>query len=276
MVKKQIIMESALELFADNGIEATSIQQITEKCGISKGAFYLAFSSKAELVIGIIDNFLSEIVADVERSVSSENPTNELLYKFYYTNFSAFEKRSDFARILMKEQSTSFSAELLEKFIEYDQHMNSIVFSILDRQFGEIDGSMYPDLVYLIKGFLKIYAELLLLSKYPIDIEVLCHALVERTKIIAEHATIQFISKEFLYFPKSTDLAPTKEELMALLKRTREEMADSIVLQSIDLLIDDLNSPQLSPAVIQGLLKNLRSHSHSKWTAYLFELYLSK
>lgn len=39
MVKKQLIMDKALELFAKQGFEATSVQQITDHCGISKGAF---------------------------------------------------------------------------------------------------------------------------------------------------------------------------------------------------------------------------------------------
>ncbi len=43
-------MEKALELFSEQGFEATSVQQITERCGISKGAFYLSFKTKDELV----------------------------------------------------------------------------------------------------------------------------------------------------------------------------------------------------------------------------------
>ena len=49
MTKKQMIVDSAIELFAQKGIEATSVQQITAHCGISKGAFYLSFKSKDEL-----------------------------------------------------------------------------------------------------------------------------------------------------------------------------------------------------------------------------------
>ncbi|MFS8629945.1 MAG: TetR/AcrR family transcriptional regulator, partial [Bacillales bacterium] len=51
MTKRELIMERALELFAENGFEATSVQQITERCGISKGAFYLYFKSKDELIL---------------------------------------------------------------------------------------------------------------------------------------------------------------------------------------------------------------------------------
>lgn len=46
MQKKQLIMEKSLELFAKQGFEATSVQQITDYCGISKGAFTFLSSQR--------------------------------------------------------------------------------------------------------------------------------------------------------------------------------------------------------------------------------------
>ena len=114
MIKKQLIMEKALELFAENGIEATSIQQITERCGISKGAFYLSYKSKNELVHDLIDYFMSEITANIERSVNSEEHNKDIVYNFYYTTFHAHQKYLDFAKIFMKEPITSFDFEILK------------------------------------------------------------------------------------------------------------------------------------------------------------------
>ena len=65
MLKKQLIMDKALELFAEQGFEATSVQQITERCGISKGAFYLSFKSKEELILALIDDFMRRFVAGI-------------------------------------------------------------------------------------------------------------------------------------------------------------------------------------------------------------------
>ena len=59
-------MEKALELFAKQGFEATSVQQITEHCGISKGAFYLSFKSKDELILALIDHFMMQITSDID------------------------------------------------------------------------------------------------------------------------------------------------------------------------------------------------------------------
>lgn len=64
--RKQLIMEKAIELFAARGFESTSVQQITEHCGISKGAFYLSFKSKDELILEIIDYFMKRFTTGVD------------------------------------------------------------------------------------------------------------------------------------------------------------------------------------------------------------------
>ena len=48
--KKALIMDTALELFANHGYYPSSISMISSKAGISKGLLYNYFSSKEELV----------------------------------------------------------------------------------------------------------------------------------------------------------------------------------------------------------------------------------
>ena len=276
MVKKQLIMDKALELFAENGIEATSIQQITEKCGISKGAFYLSYKSKKELVFDLIDHFISEIMSDIEQSVNSERDNEELLYHFYHTIFIDHQKYADFAKIFMKEQLPSFDIEILELLKRYDQFTTLFLFSLIDRQFPGIRDTMRADLVFSIKGFIRQYAELFLIYHYPVDIDLLCESLVEKTKILAKHATLPIVTEDFYDESNTmTCLSPTKDQLIEMLTQKINESANAITVQSLELLLKHLREPQLSPAVIQGLLKNLKSDAHCKWVAYLYELYVN-
>jgi AcrR family transcriptional regulator len=53
--KKELIMETALELFAESGFHATSMSQIAKKAGISKGLTYNYFESKNEILEEILD-----------------------------------------------------------------------------------------------------------------------------------------------------------------------------------------------------------------------------
>ena len=63
------ILEAALDLFFKKGYSATSINEITESVGLTKGAFYVHFKSKQALLHRLFDaykrNFLDELVKSV-------------------------------------------------------------------------------------------------------------------------------------------------------------------------------------------------------------------
>lgn len=59
--KKQNIIDAAYILFIQKGYNATSIQDILDEAGISKGTFYNHFTSKTECLIAILESVGSEI-----------------------------------------------------------------------------------------------------------------------------------------------------------------------------------------------------------------------
>ncbi len=59
--KKQNIIDAAYSLFIKNGYNSTSIQDILDEAGISKGTFYNYFTSKTECLIAIMESVGSEI-----------------------------------------------------------------------------------------------------------------------------------------------------------------------------------------------------------------------
>jgi len=59
--RKKHVLKKAHELFIEKGFQATSIQEILESSGISKGTFYNYFSSKNELLISIFKDIYSEL-----------------------------------------------------------------------------------------------------------------------------------------------------------------------------------------------------------------------
>lgn len=62
--KKQNLIESALELFLNKGINKTSIDEIVNKAKVAKGTFYLYFKDKTDV--------MQEIVCKLSRQVLSE------------------------------------------------------------------------------------------------------------------------------------------------------------------------------------------------------------
>ncbi|MFC1731557.1 TetR/AcrR family transcriptional regulator [Bacteroidota bacterium] len=60
--KKNLIMETALELFANEGFHAVSISKIAKTAGISKGLMYNYFESKEELIQEIVFKGFDDIM----------------------------------------------------------------------------------------------------------------------------------------------------------------------------------------------------------------------
>lgn len=53
------VMRAAVELFSTQGYANTSVQQIVEAAGVTKGAMYHYFESKDDLLFGIYESLLS-------------------------------------------------------------------------------------------------------------------------------------------------------------------------------------------------------------------------
>lgn len=274
MSKKQLIMDKALELFANQGFEATSVQQITEHCGISKGAFYLSFKSKDELILALIDHFMIQFTTDIDYVVKNTTDNEELLYKFYYETFKSFQKHSNFAKVLMKEQTQSFNEELLIKLHYYNRLTEKVILSMVERLYGKEVEHIKYDLIYCVKGFMKTYSEFFIFYNVPLDLNLLSQSLVEKTNLLAGHITIPFISQEFIQlFEEPLAEERTFDQILDIMDQKINETEEPIEKESLILLKQHLLEPTLSPAIVKGLLENIRNHPHCKWISYLLRNY---
>jgi AcrR family transcriptional regulator len=66
---KEKITQEAIKLFVHRGYNATTIDNIVKKVGLTKGAFYTHFESKAKLLLSIVDRYKSCSVDEVVRLV---------------------------------------------------------------------------------------------------------------------------------------------------------------------------------------------------------------
>ncbi len=60
--RKKLVVDQAFALFIEKGIQQTSIQDIIERAGISKGTFYNYFTSKNECVSALLEQIRYEAV----------------------------------------------------------------------------------------------------------------------------------------------------------------------------------------------------------------------
>ena len=78
--KKQLIMDTAIELFAQNGYGSTSISEIAKKGGISKGLLYNYFKSKEELLEAILNKGIDDMLSVFDPNKDGLLEPHELEY----------------------------------------------------------------------------------------------------------------------------------------------------------------------------------------------------
>ncbi|WP_042354111.1 TetR/AcrR family transcriptional regulator [Bacillus rubiinfantis] len=276
MSKKQLIIEAALELFAKQGFEATSVQQITDHCGISKGAFYLSFKSKDELIFSLIDHFMMQITSDIDHIVR-ESQNEDLLLRFYFSVYQTFQRHSDFAKVLMIEQSQTLNKDLFLKMQTYEKLIDNMILTMLSRLYGEAIEQTKYDLLYCVKGFMNMYSHLFIFHHIPLDLELLAQSLVEKTNVLARNMNSPFISADLYQIVKQPLTEEiSQEKLLGIIVQKVAELEDSVEKESLDLLRGQVLHPSLPPAIVKGLLENIRQHPHCKWVAYLLRGYFEK
>jgi AcrR family transcriptional regulator len=74
--RKQHVINKAHQLFIEKGFQATSIQDILDFSGISKGTFYKYFSSKSELLIAIYKATFKKLQKDRDALLIGKSPSD--------------------------------------------------------------------------------------------------------------------------------------------------------------------------------------------------------
>ena len=73
--KRDQLIQTALELFAKNGIHATGVDSIVEQSGVTKKTLYAHFRSKEELILAVLRQYDKLARKDFMRRVESGGKT---------------------------------------------------------------------------------------------------------------------------------------------------------------------------------------------------------
>lgn len=58
---RQRLLNAALEMFSDKGVDATTIEEITERADVGKGTFYRHFANKNEVMLALVEDAVDHL-----------------------------------------------------------------------------------------------------------------------------------------------------------------------------------------------------------------------
>ncbi|MBU5352639.1 TetR/AcrR family transcriptional regulator [Paenibacillus barcinonensis] len=101
--KRKLIITTALKLFSAKGSAATSMQEIAELCGMSKGSLYLMFKSKEELEASTLEYCVYVLIDEMSQIEHETSLTSrERLHKQIEALLTHVAELKEFLRVQMR------------------------------------------------------------------------------------------------------------------------------------------------------------------------------
>lgn len=84
LLNEDQMLEKALELFWENGYEATSMEDLLDCMGLNKGSLYHVFGSKRELFLKTLEFFGKKSQQDIKRKIQAAESPIEGIKNFFF------------------------------------------------------------------------------------------------------------------------------------------------------------------------------------------------
>ena len=92
--RRKKLYDTAARLFAAQGYHGTSLRDLAREMGLSKSSLYHYFDSKQELLYRLLDDYISEALAEIESFCNQDIPALDKLERFmrFYAGFYAHDQ----------------------------------------------------------------------------------------------------------------------------------------------------------------------------------------
>ena len=118
------LLQAALTAFGEKGVEATTIEDVTERADLGKGTFYRHFASKEDIVVTLIAESVQRLMQEIRKSVAARQGLPEVLAGMLQAHTTFFmHHREEFVmlfqgRLLLKLEREDPEG-LEQPFLEY-------------------------------------------------------------------------------------------------------------------------------------------------------------
>lgn len=271
--KKKLILRTAMQLFAIKGVSSTSMQEIADSCGMSKGSLYLQFKSKEELEHSVFDycyDMLQDHLLQVERQ--PELPPRVKLCRQVEVLLNLVLELREFLMMQLKDWINNGDPNHKQHFIK--KHNDQLFIFGKEKLISlyGIDISPYiADLLLLAYGMISSYTHLLFNPQVAIGTSHLASHLVDLLDVAAasklQDRPQPLISEEILTelsHKQPCSMQPSRHPLQVIkeLKTASEDLLDDPrerkhALESLQILEDEIAALRPRHAIINGMLGNL-------------------
>ncbi|WP_245667373.1 TetR/AcrR family transcriptional regulator [Actinomadura macra] len=101
--RERQMLDVAEEVFGDRGYQATSMDEIAERCGVSKPMLYEYFGSKDGLLLACITRSKAELLDVTQKAMAGATAPEDILWRGMVAYFSFIDAHSKSFDMLLRE-----------------------------------------------------------------------------------------------------------------------------------------------------------------------------
>jgi AcrR family transcriptional regulator len=184
MNQKQLdILGHTHQLFMEKGYVDTSVQDILERNGISKGTFYKYFSSKSQLLISLLSSLQESLILQREKVAIEHKGDNQKVFEEQMIFMLNFAEKNKIPEII---ESTLVLNEV--KTFHYIEKLKAATFNWIYERFQQIFPAKTSPYLFdeavLLEGMLNNMFKMNKALNYPLPIEQIVRYCMKRTEEI--------------------------------------------------------------------------------------------
>jgi AcrR family transcriptional regulator len=172
--RREQLLEIGRSLFAQKGFDATSVEEIAQKAGVSKPVVYEHFGGKEGLYAVVVDREMSALLDAITGALTSTGHPRQLLESAAFALLDYVESSSDGFRILVRDSpvasSTGSFASLISDAASQVEHVMVNQFKV--RGFDTKHAPIYAQMLV---GMVALTGQWWLDARKPKKAEVAAH-----------------------------------------------------------------------------------------------------
>lgn len=145
--KYSIILDSAVKVFAEYGVDSSTVSKIAAKAGVADGTIYLYFKNKKDILIKFADDRGEKIFRKFEEAVIKGKDSRAKLFNLIFTHIESFSENREIAIVYQCELSRIHGCQpkIRELSFRYRQMLKDIF--LLGQEEGLISANADLDFI---------------------------------------------------------------------------------------------------------------------------------
>ncbi len=171
--RQQEIIKASMELIAEQGIQGVTIKKLSKKIGVAESALYRHFDSKLDILLGILSQFRSTKMMELEKIQTAGATEIEQLQIFFNERFKQFTQNPAITAVIFSEEIFQNEKRLADTVYAIMSSNLKLILDIIKK--GQKNKSIRSDisadqLSLIIVGALRLLVSRWRLSAFSFDL----------------------------------------------------------------------------------------------------------